>query len=245
MLKKNEPYELSIVPGWIHAKEAQSQKSDSGPGIAEAGWKVDIPYPLLTMDGQVEIGERFAGHPYALYALLKNEAPSWLDGLLPDGASLPEQAVCSCGTDGCGHIQAVMEAAEQKLRSEPLLRLVLRGLTRENLLNHVFREWAEEVPPAAETADGEALSKLEEKGKAGPSSGEWLAEAAEQGKLHEPGAAYREVSVSPKAVPEDELEIDDWTELLPKVKAVQQVVRQITLEAAGKARDRLNMTKDS
>ncbi|MCJ8011874.1 hypothetical protein MUG84_08980 [Paenibacillus sp. KQZ6P-2] len=246
MIKKKELFELSIVPGWIHAKEIQGQKSNAGAVGVDVGWKVDIPCLQLTEEEREHICERLSGHPLSLYALLKNDIPSWLtEAVSEEYAPRPDQAQCSCGQEGCDHVQVAMEAALAKLRSEPLLRLALVGLTRDNLLNHVFREWAEEVPWAAESGDGEALSKLEEKGKSGPSSGEWLAEAAEQGKLHEPGASYRDVSVNLQAVPENDLEMDDWTELLPRVKAVQQVVRQIVMDASGKAKESLDSIKDS
>ncbi|MEC0240842.1 hypothetical protein P4H66_13380 [Paenibacillus dokdonensis] len=243
---KREPFELSIVPGWIHAKEARSQKSNEESAETHVYWKVEIPCPQLTAEERTEICERLADHPDDVYGLLKNQQPSWLEEEIPaDDVPRLDQAKCSCGQSECRHIQMVLETVEHKLHSEPLLRLTMLGITREQLLNFVFQEWAEEVPAVAESSDEEALSKLEEKGKSGPSSGEWLAEAAEQGKLHEPGSTYLDVKVHLNAIPDDELEMDDWTELLPNVKAVQQVIRQITLEAAGKARESLGSIKNS
>ncbi|MEI0739784.1 hypothetical protein VQ056_29355 [Paenibacillus sp. JTLBN-2024] len=38
--------------------------------------------------------------------------------------------------------------------------------------------------------------------------------------------------------PVDEFEVDDWAALLPRVKNVQQIIRQIASDAADKARER-------
>lgn len=240
MTKNKEAFELSIVPGWIHAMEAGNGKNGGPAGDADPGWKVDIPSNQLSVDERTAILERLGDHPMELYALLNHRKPSWFDeDIASKCVPAPAQAVCGCGEQGCRHVDAVMERVEHKLQAEPLLALALAGITRESLLDAVFGQWAAAVPPVAESPDGEALSKLEEKGKSGPSSGEWLAEAAEQGKLHEPGAAYRDVAVHLDSAGNEGPEVDDWKELLPRVKAVQQVIQQITAEAAEKARESL------
>lgn len=231
MTKITDTFELGIVPGWIHAKTAQARAKSQ-----DAACEVHIPIPPFSKEETAEISRELAGHPYELHALLKGRAPLWLEEDVKSRyAPDLERATCECGQEGCDRIRAVLEEAERKFRAEPLLRLALLGLSKEQLLNAVFRDWAERVPPAAESEDSDALGKLEEKGKSGPSTGEWLAEAAEQGKLHEPGAAFHDVAVDLQAGPGEELRVDDWTVLLPKVKNVQQVIGQITSEAAAKA----------
>lgn len=240
--KKKEAFELSIVPGWIHAEEARDHTSSG----TEADWRVDLPCPQLAPEERAEIIEHFTDDPLELNALLKNHLPAWLDERISSKHS-PEaaKAECRCGDAGCKHVPAVIQAAEQKLQEEPLLWLTLIGLSREELLDAVFRGWAETMPEAAESSDDEALGRLEEKGKSGPSAGEWLAEAAEQGKLHEPGAGYRDVAFHLNAKPEGEPQIDNWTPLLPNVKAVQQLVAQLTSETAAKAWEDLSGKQDS
>ncbi|MDR0269217.1 hypothetical protein [Paenibacillus sp.] len=246
MIKKRETFELSIVPGRIHATAAQNMKTNGVTPKKEASWEVDIPFSQWTAEERADICEKLAEHPYEVYALLKGQTPPWLTQAFHSRRwSEFGQAACSCGLDGCLHIPSVMAEADQRIQSDPLLGLALMGLMRERLLNAVFQDWAGKVPEAAESESGEDLSKLEEKGKVGPSSGEWLAEAAEQGKLHEPGAAYNEVTIQLKDIPDGEVVIDDWTELLPKVKAVQQVIRQITSEAGVKAQESLGLIKKS
>lgn len=239
-----KPFELNIVPGWIHAKIAPAVT----PGTPEKGgpFEAHIPFAPFSAEEAADIVKELSGHPYELYALLRSRPPLWLEEdvksrYAPDWA----RAECGCGKNGCGHVRAVLAEAERKFQDEPVLRLTLLGLPKERLLNDVFRDWAERVPPAAESDDSEALGKLEEKGKAGPSAGEWLAEAAEQGKLHEPGAEYHDVKVHLQAEPTGELQIDDWAALLPGVKNAEQIVRRITTETAEKARERLSLIKDS
>lgn len=229
-----DTFELSIVPGWIHATAAPVKEIRQG-----APWEAHIPAAPFAAEETADILRELAGHPLELHALLKGQMPLWLEeDVMSQYAPDLDRATCACGQDGCDHIRLVLEEAERKFRAEPLLRLALLGLPRDQLLNAVFRDWAERVPPAAESSDGDALGKLEEKGKGGPLAGEWLAEAAEQGKLHEPGAGFRDVAVSLRTEPVDELEVDDWAALLPRVKNVQQIIRQIASDAADKARER-------
>ncbi|WP_145026777.1 hypothetical protein [Paenibacillus sp. Y412MC10] len=222
---------VEAEPGLIRAQGTTAEGREE--------WTLGIP---VTVDGAVPAGtivERLADCPADLYLLLQGSQLPWLDELLGQTALSWGEAVCSCGADGCPHASESMPAIRQRLADEPLLMLALLELPREELLGRVFGDWAGSLPPGdAKLADGD-LSSLEEKGKGGPSPGEWLAEAAQQGMLHEPGAPYREVAVHLKAVPAKDMPEEDWSGLLPKVTAARQVIRSIKTQTAARAKEQL------
>ncbi|OZB90735.1 hypothetical protein [Paenibacillus sp. XY044] len=222
---------VEAEPGLIRAQ------GKTGEGRKE--WTLGIP---VTLDGDVtgeSVVERLYDCPADLYLLLQGSRLSWLDELFGQATLTWGEAVCSCGEEGCPHAAESMPAIRQRLAEEPLLMLTLLGLPREELLGRVFGDWADSLPPGdVKLASGD-LSSLEEKGKGGPSPGEWLAEAAQQGMLHEPGAPFREVAVHLEAVPAKEMPEEDWSGLLPKVTAARQVIRSIKSQTAARAKEQL------
>ncbi|MBE9917367.1 hypothetical protein G8C92_25445 [Paenibacillus donghaensis] len=245
-MNKEEAFDLKIVPGRIHAAAAHNGQEHNDNVKKQPFWQVDIPFEQWSMEKRADISRDLAQNPYEVFGLLRGQTPPWLEEMLQScWQPKPDQAACNCGRGECGHISEVLTEAYRHIRLDPFLGLALFGLERGPLLDAVFQDWAAKMPKASGAADGGDLSRLEEKGKAGPSAGEWLAEAAEQGKLHEPGALYHEVVIHLDNVPDGEPKADDWSELLPKVKSVQQVISQITTEAAGKARESLNLIPKS
>lgn len=115
-------------------------------------------------------------------------------------------------------------AYKERLAEEPLLALSLRGFTKGELLDGIFALWAEtdiaaddsetEAAPASELAT--ELARLERKGPA-ISSGEWLAEAAAEGSLHQPGPQFHEITARPfPSSPVVAAVTEDWGALLPQ-----------------------------
>ncbi|MDO7906668.1 hypothetical protein Q5741_09565 [Paenibacillus sp. JX-17] len=134
---------------------------------------------------------RLQARPIELYRLLQGEPAPAVAALLPP---LPDDAAAE---DGSEPPRALAEAVREALTAEPLLRLALAGLPRAELLAGVFGSWAEELAaqgaprraPAAEPAvRGEA------RGAAG-AVGDWIAEAAAAGTLHQPGPGFSSVEV--------------------------------------------------
>ncbi|WP_410513296.1 hypothetical protein PaeBR_02200 [Paenibacillus sp. BR2-3] len=168
------------------------------------------------MNGNIELRQeivrRLALCPNEMYALLQGRIPLWFAEL------------------------------------ELLLALKLTGLSKEELLEAVFACWAEAavenqagggINPAAGLAS--ELARLERKGPA-ISSGEWLAEAAAEGSLHQPGTLFHEVGDRP--FPDDPVvavAAEDWQALLPQTPKVQEglalVMRRVAETAARRARE--------
>lgn len=188
-----------------------------------------------------EAVERLADSPLELYSLLRGRLPGWLAafGLWPDIAEL-------AGQEGAGDAEALSRLRE-RLEQEPLTALALRGLPKEELTGAVFALWAEqerfrEPGGAAETAGQLAaeLAKLEKKGAA-VSAGEWLAEAAAEGSLHQPGPSFMEVR--DRKVPDspdipEEAGDETWAELLPGVPGAAEGLALIRRRAAEEAAKR-------
>ncbi|GAB6992085.1 hypothetical protein [Paenibacillus pini] len=266
MTKEAWSIELNIVPGLVKGKVTagsahpspvlQSLASDSPKDVQtespEGVLEVSIPCEAKVPSVKAEIEKRLELNLYELYALLQGETTPWLDRLLPvDTGFIWGTPACSCNKDKhssnsgidavCLHAEAVLLQAQQRLKEEPMLRLLLLGLSREILLASVFGGWAQLVPAHSGTPAAEEAARLEEKSKSGPSAGEWLAEAAEQGKLHEPGAAFNEVNIrlTPHAVTIKELPFDEWPAFLPELKTVEAVLRDIISRTAKRAEERL------
>lgn len=200
-------------------------------------YEVAIPVRPLSSAAKDDVKRRLGDEPLALYRLLQGHPVPELAAWLPSSAVPDEGAArCTCGAAACGHAAAVLAAARPRLAAEPLQQLALLGLQREELLAGVFDAWARAVPQAAGGSAG-AASLPKEKAPAGPSPGEWLAEAAAEGRLHRPGPLLREVEVrlTPPAPPEQLGPEGDWAGLLPQVrgaaKALGLVVRRTADEA--------------
>lgn len=168
-----------------------------------------------------EVLARFAADAQALYGLLQGKLPEWLAPLSLSVMDEEADAGCSCEGTACSHAAAVLAAAREQLAAEPLLHLVLLGLPREALLAGVFAAWAQASAPAAGSEAAGSAAAPKEKAPAGPSPGEWLAEAAGEGRLHRPGQLLAEVEVGVKSPPPPEAlrPAGDWAGLLPGARA--------------------------
>ncbi|MFL0555779.1 hypothetical protein [Paenibacillus barengoltzii] len=140
---------------------------------------------------------------------------------------------CACGDPGCARLAPALAAARAAWAADAELRLRQLGWTREALLAAVWAAWAAEAPLAdAEAALRRAAgphdsARREAAGPGGPPLAERLAEAAEQGRLHEPGPEFHDVDVelgpvgppaagaeAPQAGPDPA----PWAALLPGVR---------------------------
>ncbi|WP_238650829.1 hypothetical protein [Paenibacillus piscarius] len=190
----------------------------------------------------------FSGQPGGLYDLLQGSVGGVLGGLelVPADAEL-EQAILEQGR-GLLPAAELLHGIRQQLVKEPLLALALRGLSKEELLSGVFALWAdqeleqpgEEGPPAPVSLAAE-LARLERKGPA-VSSGEWLAEAAAEGSLHQPGPLFHELAPRPfPALPEVMEPEEDWSALLPQTPKAREglalLMRRAAESAARRAAD--------
>ncbi|KOR76886.1 hypothetical protein [Paenibacillus solani] len=227
---------LAIIPGQLKVK-VDGGKESSEPH------EVSVQVKMLNPADREKVLAYLEEDPLALYRLLAGQDAAWLDELAPlslEGETA--EASCSCGQAACGHAAALLAAAARQLAAEPLQRLTLLGLPREALLASVFDAWAKAAPPAAGGAAAESATRAKEKGPSGPSPGEWVAEAAAEGRLHRPGPQLGELAVqlSPPP-PADQLgPAGDWTSLLPGVRGVSKalglVARGATKQAEQKRR---------
>lgn len=217
-----------------------------GSITGEPSSEVSIPYEMLTPAAKQDLLRCLTGDPQALYRLLQGRPAPWLDEWAP--SSVPDEgsaARCTCGRAACEHAAAVLEAARTRLAAEPLQRLALLGLPREELLAGVFDAWAEAAPPAARGSAGEAAARPKEKAPAGPSLGEWLAEAAAEGRLHRPGPLLHEVELrlEPPPPPEQLVPAGDWAGLLPQVRGASKALGLVVSQTANKAERRRRALK--
>ena len=142
--------------------------------------------------------------PLALYALLRGgPAPEELAGLLP--AALPAgeaalgaapAAACTCGRADCAHAAAAERAVAARLAAELLLQLAHAGL-REALLRCAgIGQRNLPMIPAARRAAEMAGRPQARAGEGGAAVGEWIAEAAADGAMHQPGPGFGAVEVA-------------------------------------------------
>lgn len=207
---------------------------------------VILRIPQWTSTRKNEVLQQLAAHPGELYDLLQGS----LNGGLASLELLPADDELRLAADeqGTGLLPAeeLLERIRQQLTQEPLLAFALRGLSKEELLSGVFTLWAdqenersaEEDAPAAVSLASE-LARLERKGPA-VTSGEWLAEAAAEGSLHQPGPLFHEISSRPfPAMPEVMEPEEDWSALLPQTPKAREglalLMRRVSEAAAKRA----------
>ncbi|WNS41747.1 hypothetical protein [Paenibacillus sp. MMS20-IR301] len=249
---------LEVLPGII--KAAGSLGSAAGgragqPGSKRTGAEEQLKRVSLTLNIPVwsaerkrEVIGRLSGHPGELYDVLQgslNGGPAQLE-LLPTDSEL-QQAVSGQET-GALPAEELLARVKRQLADEPLLAFALRGLPKEELLSGVFALWAGQgnersgetggTSPAPGTLASE-LARLERKGPA-VSSSEWLAEAAAEGSLHQPGPLFHEISARPfPAIPDVIEPQEEWGLLLqqtPKAPAgLALLLRRVSEAAAGRA----------
>ncbi|UPK44517.1 hypothetical protein [Paenibacillus pabuli] len=220
--------ELHMSPGGWTAEV--SADADAGKDALASAGKIESAKGLFTVTGtlpQLSEAEREAvlaqlrKRPLALYALLRGgPAPAELAGLLPAapgeaaaGSSLGAggAAACTCGRPGCAHAAAAERAVAARFAAEPLLQLAHAGLPREALLAGVLGSWAEELAhdPSGPGRAAETAGRPQARGgEGGAAVGEWIAEAAADGAMHQPGPGFGAVEVrlaqpgKPPATPE-------------------------------------------
>lgn len=261
---------LEVLPGVIKATGSlgpanegtdDRRSSKAGAGIEKQGERaepvpqvqreaVTLRIPQWTPARKNEVLHQLAAHPGELYDLLQGS----LNGGLAALEVLPADDELRLAADeqGTGLLPAeeLVQRVRQQLTKEPLLAFALRGLSKEELLSGVFALWAEqenerieeEGTPAPVSLASE-LARLERKGPA-VSSGEWLAEAAAEGSLHQPGPLFHEISSRPfPAMPEVMEPEEDWSALLPQTPKAREglalLMRRVS-EAAAKRASGLN-----
>ncbi|CQR52081.1 hypothetical protein [Paenibacillus riograndensis] len=246
---------LEIQPGIVKVKGLRG----SGPApVVQGGYEMaavaqEAAPSVLTLEVSPWPAARkqavlleLAARPGELYELLQGQLSARLAGLglLPDGAELAS-AVYELGS-GAAERAELQKLLKQRLAEEPLLALSLRGLDKEELLAGVFGLWAgpgtaeeEEAKPDASGALAAELARLERKGPA-VSSGEWLAEAAAEGSLHQPGPLFHEIAARPFPVSPVVAEpAEDWASLLPRTpnaaEGLALIMREVAAAAARRA----------
>lgn len=138
-----------------------------------------------------------------LVAALAESGAGGIAKLLPADRApgAPGGVHCACGDPGCARLAHALAAARAAWATDAELRLRQLGWTREALLAAVWAAWAAEAPLAdAEAALRRAAvpregARREAAGPGGPPLAERLAEAAEQGRLHQPGPEFHDVDV--------------------------------------------------
>ncbi|MNO65952.1 hypothetical protein D3C76_567290 [compost metagenome] len=144
-------------------------------------------------------------HPMDLAALLEHgpEALAPVSkrlGFVPPWRNEEDQAE-RLGRD----VRDAMDYGDILWQSDMSLQLALLGWTKESLIAAVWEAWAQAAPlPDVELALLEAVGQPEEPMRGasneGPSIAEWLAEMAEQGRLHLPGPQIHDVEVELRIV---------------------------------------------
>ncbi|WP_052087859.1 hypothetical protein [Paenibacillus wynnii] len=230
--------QLEAVPGVLKAAQVVLPGSTS---------ELSIKVPLWSPSTRKELVKRLALCPNEMYALLQGRAPHWFNGLEILPANL-EQSSSADGKDLEIKNDEMLKQIEKGLSDQPLLALKLRGFPKEELLEAVFAYWAETAADAERENSGinpttvltAELARLERKGPA-ISSGEWLAEAAAEGSLHQPGTLFHEVGDRPfPKNPVVATANEDWQSLLPQTPKVHDgltlVMRRVAEAAAERAR---------
>jgi uncharacterized Zn finger protein len=130
-------------------------------------WTVTVEVPVLAPDALAAFGELVAAESGRIARLLAGELPHQLvehaeeSGveLLPYGGELVAECTCGAWTQPCRHALAVLLQFTWLVDADPLLLVLLRGLSREDLLAALHaRTVATPDPardPAADRAAGE------------------------------------------------------------------------------------------
>ena len=228
--------QLEAVPGVLKATRVVLPGSKS---------EMSIKVPVWSPSTREELVRRLALCPNEMYALLQGRAPQWFTewGFLP---SELEQNLGTGEKDLDIKNEDMLKQIKKGLSEQPVLALKLRGFPKEELLEAVFAYWAETAAEAEEVTGANPatilateLARLERKGPA-ISAGEWLAEAAAEGSLHQPGTLFHEVGERPfPKNPAVAAVTEDWQTLLPQTPKVQEgltlVMRRVAEAAAGRA----------
>lgn len=218
---------------------------------AAPGRSLSLKVPVWPAARRQEILQLLAVSPGELFALLQGRLTGRLAELelMPTDSEL-EQALL--GSQGTEEKTEALKLLKERLAEEPMLATALRGFAKSELLDGVFALWAEEelAKDEVETDDEAAsvndlateLARLERKGPA-ISSGEWLAEAAAEGSLHQPGPQFHEIAVRPfPSSPVVAEMTENWERLLPQTPKVAEGLTLIMNRVAEAAARRASRT---
>ncbi|MNN22969.1 hypothetical protein D3C81_1363520 [compost metagenome] len=138
-------------------------------------------------------------------------------------------------------LKAAMDYGDVLWKNDMSLQLALLDWTKESLIAAVWEAWAQVIPlPDAELALQEAVGQPEEpphsSANEGPSIAEWLAEMAEQGRLHLPGPQIHDVEIGLRIVEQGSEPVNDAAqvaELAALLPGVPGAAKGMSLVAAG------------
>ncbi|WP_042202722.1 hypothetical protein [Paenibacillus camerounensis] len=222
---------LIIEPGILKTAALQGGSIGVAEAAPEQAFSCEVPQ--WSAARKTEVLRQLAEHPGELYDLLLGKRK----GIAAELQLLPPEL--DQADSGSGQLPGW---ARRQLEEEPLLAFKLRGMSKEELLGGVFALWAEEeYPPQEDGGTAPAgmlaaeLAKLERKGPA-VTTGEWLAEAAAEGSLHQPGPLFHELAAKPfPASPAVAPPAENWRELLPNTPRAGEGLALIMRKAAESA----------
>ncbi|MBT2289617.1 hypothetical protein J7E73_10820 [Paenibacillus albidus] len=246
---------LEAAPGLLSAAwvplSGTAGKPEAGlnnRGIS-AEFRLSLEVPVWRAARREEILQQIAHHPNELFALLEGRLTGGCAKLDPD-LFPPEDVLMQAIVSQAESVDAkkVLELIRNQLAQKPLLAFTLKGLSKEDLLEGVFAQWAEGEQGAARDEAAAPLSagslaaeltRLERKGPA-VSTGEWLAEAVAEGSLHQPGPLFHEIEARPFPASQPvAAPAEDWGALLPKTPKAQEgvalIMNRVAEAAARKA----------
>jgi uncharacterized Zn finger protein len=123
-------------------------------------WTVTVEVPVLAPDALAAFGELVAAESGRIARLLAGELPHQLvehaeeSGveLLPYGGELVAECTCGAWTQPCRHALAVLLQFTWLVDADPLLLVLLRGLSREDLLAALHARTVAATDPARDPA---------------------------------------------------------------------------------------------
>jgi uncharacterized Zn finger protein len=123
-------------------------------------WTVIVEVPVLAPDALAAFGELVAAESGRIARLLAGELPHQLvehaeeSGveLLPYGGELVAECTCGAWTQPCRHALAVLLQFTWLVDADPLLLVLLRGLSREDLLAALHARTVATPDPARDPA---------------------------------------------------------------------------------------------
>ena len=144
---------LTVGPGSLLAAVAEGDDA----------WTVTVEVPVLAAEALTAFGELVAAESGRIARLLAGELPHQLvehaeeSGveLLPYGGELVAECTCGSWTQPCRHALAVLLQFTWLVDADPLLLVLLRGLSREELLAALHERTTAVPEPAAEPEDPE------------------------------------------------------------------------------------------
>lgn len=200
-------------------------------------------FPLWSALARQEIVRRLASEPAEMYELLQGRPPLWFVELEPLPVDMERNLHQTMGEDSVKK-EVLWIEIQKGLAEQPLLLLKLRGFPKEELLQEVFASWGQSVDLSgdglsARTGLAAELARLERKGPT-LSTSEWLAAAAAEGSLHQPGPMFHDVEERVFPVePVVAAATENWQALLPQTPKVQEglslIMHKVAKAAALKA----------